>query len=70
VLGSSTPDGGFTITEVRPRFSSGLPLSQAAGAELVEEYVRGTLGLPVRSERLHFRTGVRTTRYSSDVIEG
>jgi len=44
--------GVITFIEVNPRFSGGLPLSIAAGADLVGEYLRGVLGLALRPERL------------------
>jgi carbamoyl-phosphate synthase large subunit len=55
---------------VNPRFSGGLPLSLAAGADLVGEVVRGTLGQPLRRERLQYRPGVRMIRSFSEVFEG
>ncbi len=61
--------GAISIIEVNPRFSGGLPLSLAAGAELVEEYVRGISGLPVRLERLSARAGVRMTRYFAEIFD-
>jgi carbamoyl-phosphate synthase large subunit len=62
-------DGAFTFVEVNPRFSGGLPLSIAAGADLVGEYLRGLRGLPLRRERLTFRPGVRMLRYFEEVYE-
>jgi carbamoyl-phosphate synthase large subunit len=55
---------------VNPRFSGGLPLSLAAGADLVGEFVRAARGLPVRPERCSFRPGVVMLRYFEDVFEG
>lgn len=69
VQGFFDHDGAISIMEVNPRFSGGLPLSLAAGAQLVEEYVRGIAGLPVRRERLHARPGVRMTRYFAEIFE-
>ena len=60
--------GTVWLLEVNPRFSGGLPLSLAAGADLVGEYLRGTLGLPMRPERLSYRDGVVMTRYFSEVF--
>jgi carbamoyl-phosphate synthase large subunit len=59
-----------TVIEVNPRFSGGLPLSLAAGADLVGETVRGALGQPLRSDRLQYRPGVRMIRYFNEVFEG
>jgi len=48
VQGFVDGDGGVVIHEVNPRFSGGLPLSLHAGADLVEEYLRAIMGVPVR----------------------
>jgi carbamoyl-phosphate synthase large subunit len=61
--------GEVSFMEVNPRFSGGLPLSLAAGADLVGEYVRGILGQPVRSERLAFKPGVTMLRHFAEVFE-
>ncbi|HEV2309335.1 MAG TPA: ATP-grasp domain-containing protein [Acidimicrobiia bacterium] len=64
-------DGGqATVLEVNPRFSGGLPLTLAAGADLVGEFVHGTLGFPLDPARLSFRSGVRMARYLTEIIEG
>jgi len=63
-------DGEVTVMEVNPRFSGGLPLTLAAGADLVGEFVRGALGAPLAPDRLSYRTGVRMTRYLTEIIEG
>jgi carbamoyl-phosphate synthase large subunit len=60
--------GSIELVEVNPRFSGGLPLAQAAGADLVGEMLRGTLGLPIRPERLVARDGVVMTRYFDEVF--
>jgi carbamoyl-phosphate synthase large subunit len=60
--------GSVELVEVNPRFSGGLPLTQAAGADLVGEMLRGTLGLPIRPERLVARDGVVMTRYFDEVF--
>lgn len=70
VQGFVAPDGAVTFVEVNPRFSGGLPLSLAAGADLVGEYVRGILGYPVRPQRLVFREGVTMVRYYEELFEG
>ena len=70
VQGFVTDSGGTAFVEVNPRFSGGLPLSLAAGADLVGEYVRGVLGLPIRPDRLRFRPGVRMVRYFEEIFEG
>jgi carbamoyl-phosphate synthase large subunit len=70
VQGFVAGDGTPWFIEVNPRFSGGLPLSLAAGADLVGEYLRGVIGLPVRPERLHYRSGVTMLRHFEEVIEG
>ena len=62
-------DGSFVFVEVNPRFSGGLPLSLAAGADLVGEYIRGVAGLPIRRSRLGYRPGTVMTRYYEEVFE-
>lgn len=62
--------GTFAFTEINPRFSGGLPLSLAAGADLVGEYVRGVDGLPVRPDRLVHRPGVTMMRHHAEVFTG
>lgn len=64
-----TGSGEVTFTEVNPRFSGGLPLSLAAGADLVGEYLRGIVGLKPRPERLIYRPGVRMFRYFAEIFE-
>lgn len=70
VQGFVDADGRTSFTEVNPRFSGGLPLSLAAGADLLGEYVRGVRRLPVRPERLSYRTGVVMLRYFEEIFEG
>ena len=70
VQGFVQDDGSVVVLEVNPRFSGGLPLSLASGADLVEEYLRAVLGLPLRAERLVARPGVRMMRHFSEVFEG
>jgi carbamoyl-phosphate synthase large subunit len=61
-------DAGVQLVEVNPRFSGGLPLSLAAGADLVGEFLRGTLGRPLRPERLAHRDGVVMTRHLTEIF--
>jgi carbamoyl-phosphate synthase large subunit len=70
VQGFVTDEGCVVIHEVNPRFSGGLPLSLASGADLVEEYLRAIMGASVRPERLVGRPGVKMFRYFSEVFEG
>jgi carbamoyl-phosphate synthase large subunit len=60
--------GAASLVEVNPRFSGGLPLSLAAGADLVGELLRATLGHALRPQRLLAREGVTMTRYFADVF--
>ena len=64
------PGDVVVFTEVNPRFSGGLPLSLAAGCDLVGQYLRGMHGLPLEPERLGFTAGVRMFRYFAEVFEG
>jgi carbamoyl-phosphate synthase large subunit len=61
--------GVTTFIEVNPRFSGGLPLSIAAGADLVGEYLRGVLGMALHPERLTYRSGVTMIRHFEEVFE-
>jgi carbamoyl-phosphate synthase large subunit len=70
VQGFVTEDGGVAIHEINPRFSGGLPLTLAAGCDVVEEYLRDVMGLTVRPERLVARAGVTMSRYFCEVFEG
>jgi carbamoyl-phosphate synthase large subunit len=69
VQGFVTHDGRAHVIEVNPRFSGGLPLSLAAGADFVGEYVRGVEGFEPRPAHLQFRTGVTMLRYFAEVFE-
>jgi carbamoyl-phosphate synthase large subunit len=70
VQGFIGDDGSMSVVEVNPRFSGGLPLSLAAGADLVGQYLRIAEGLEPQSERLRFRPGVRMMRHFEEVFEG
>jgi carbamoylphosphate synthase large subunit len=70
VQGFVTEDGGVAIHEINPRFSGGLPLTMAAGCDVVEEYLRDIMGLAVRPERLVARPGVTMSRFFCEVFEG
>jgi carbamoyl-phosphate synthase large subunit len=56
-----------TVVEVNPRFSGGLPLTLAAGADLVGAFVQGALGAPIVP--LAYRPGVRMIRYLTEIFE-
>lgn len=68
IQGFQTASGEFAFTEVNPRFSGGLPLSLAAGADFVGEYLRVLEGLPVRPKRLIARPGVTMLRHLDEVF--
>jgi len=70
VQGFVAEDGGVAVHEINPRFSGGLPLTLAAGCDVVEEYLRDIMGLSVRPERLVARPGVSMSRYFCEVFEG
>lgn len=70
VQGFVTDDDEVVLTEVNPRFSGGLPLTLAAGADTVGEYLRVIRGLPARAERLRWRSGVLMMRRFTEVFEG
>jgi carbamoylphosphate synthase large subunit len=60
-------DGGtVTVVEINPRFSGGLPLTLAAGADVVSAYLAGVRapGTPLTS--LGFRPGVSMSRYFAE----
>lgn len=63
-------DDGVSVIEVNPRFSGGLPLTLAAGADLVGQVLRGALGQPLQPERLQYRAGVRMTRFFDERFDG
>jgi carbamoyl-phosphate synthase large subunit len=70
VQGFVSDDGGVTFIEVNPRFSGGLPLSLAAGADLVGQYLRGIHGEPIERDRLAYRAGVTMIRHFEEIFEG
>lgn len=69
VQGFLTDDGRVSVVELNPRFSGGLPLTLAAGADLVEAYLQAMLGHDLEPDRLRARPGVRMSRYWSAVYE-
>jgi carbamoyl-phosphate synthase large subunit len=70
VQGFASRDGNIMFTEINPRFSGGLALSLAAGADLVGQYVNGLFELPIETAKLHYRSGVKMLRYFDEVFEG
>lgn len=61
--GFLTTDGQIVITEINARIAGAFPLSQAAGAQLVEQTLSGLFGLGVDHDQLAYRPGVRLTKY-------
>lgn len=56
-----------TVVEINPRFSGGLPLTLAAGADVVSAYLAGILDPDARLSPLAFLPGVRMARYFAEV---
>lgn len=69
VQGFVAVDGTPTFVEVNPRFSGGLPLALASGADLVGEYLRGVVGESLRPDRLAFRPGLTMVRHYEEIFE-
>lgn len=63
VQGMVDHDGRVCIIEVNPRFSGGLPLSLAAGADLVGQHLAGLHDEPIDDTRLTYRSGVSMVRW-------
>jgi carbamoyl-phosphate synthase large subunit len=66
--GFVTDAGDLSVIEINPRFSGGLSLSLAAGADLVREYLHIAQGKAPRCGHLPFHAGVTMTRYLQEVI--
>ncbi|RKR92532.1 carbamoyl-phosphate synthase large subunit [Micromonospora pisi] len=66
VQGFLDDEGPARVVEVNPRFSGGLPLSLAAGADLVGQFLLGTLGLPIDPTALVATEGVTTVRWFAE----
>jgi carbamoylphosphate synthase large subunit len=64
VQGFVADDGTATVVEINPRFSGGLPLTLAAGADVVSAYLAGVRGEPL--PELSFRAGVAMSRYFAE----
>ncbi|MEV1286904.1 ATP-grasp domain-containing protein [Micromonospora sp. NPDC049679] len=56
-----------SVVEVNPRFSGGLPLTLAAGADVVGSYLTGILEPGAPLPRLSFQPGVRMARHFAEV---
>ena len=66
VQGYLADDGSATVVEVNPRFSGGLPLTLAAGADVVGAYLTGIRHPDADLPPLWFRPGVRMSRYLAE----
>ena len=64
VQGFVADDGTATVVEINPRFSGGLPLTLAAGADVVGAYLAGVRGEPL--PELAARPGVAMSRYFAE----
>jgi carbamoylphosphate synthase large subunit len=64
VQGFVADDGTAAVMEINPRFSGGLPLTLAAGADVVSAYLAGVRGAPLPD--LSFRPGVAMSRYFAE----
>ncbi|WP_177319539.1 ATP-grasp domain-containing protein [Actinoplanes philippinensis] len=67
VQGFVTDSGEATIVEVNPRFSGGLPLTLAAGADVVGTFLSAVLDPGTAVAPLGFRPGVRMARHFAEV---
>jgi carbamoylphosphate synthase large subunit len=66
VQGFVADDGSATVVEINPRFSGGLPLTLAAGADVVSAYLTGVREPDAALPRLEFRPGVSMSRYFAE----
>jgi exosortase/archaeosortase family protein len=60
-------DVAVSIVEVNPRFSGGLPLTLAAGADVVGTYLTGIVEPGLELPRMTYRPGVRMVRHFAEV---
>jgi carbamoylphosphate synthase large subunit len=66
VQGFVADDGAVTVVEINPRFSGGLPLTLAAGADVVAAYLTGVRDPHAPLPDLSFRPGVSMSRYFAE----
>ncbi|GAA1637465.1 ATP-grasp domain-containing protein [Actinoplanes couchii] len=67
VQGFLNEHGEATVVEVNPRFSGGLPLTLAAGADVVGTYLTGILDPFTPLGSLGFQPGVRMSRHFAEL---
>ena len=70
VQGFVADDGRATVVEINPRFSGGLPLTLAAGADVVSAHLTGIREPGTRLPHLWFTPGVRMSRYFAETYSG
>jgi carbamoyl-phosphate synthase large subunit len=70
VQGFVADDGSTTVVEINPRFSGGLPLTLAAGADVVSLYLRGVRDPAADLPFLWFTPGIRMSRYLAETYTG
>jgi carbamoyl-phosphate synthase large subunit len=70
VQGFVADDGSVTVVEINPRFSGGLPLTLAAGADVVSAYLTGIRDPRAELPFLYFTPGVRMSRYFAETYTG
>ncbi|WP_051683856.1 ATP-grasp domain-containing protein [Blastococcus sp. URHD0036] len=68
VQGFVAADGTATVVEINPRFSGGLPLTLAAGADVVSAYLTGIREPERQPQQLWFTPGVSMRRYFAEVF--
>jgi carbamoyl-phosphate synthase large subunit len=68
VQGFVGDDGFVTVVEVNPRFSGGLPLTIASGADVVDVYTRLLLDRHGDPGGVSWHRGVRMGRYFAEVF--
>lgn len=58
------------ITEVNGRIAGAFPISHAAGADLIGQYLNGLFGQPVDHDRLRFTSDVYLVKYVETIAVG
>jgi carbamoyl-phosphate synthase large subunit len=66
VQGFVADDGTATVMEINPRFSGGLPLTLAAGADTVSAYLTGIRDPQAELPLMWFTPGVAMSRYFAE----
>ncbi|MBO0728691.1 MAG: ATP-grasp domain-containing protein [Acidimicrobiaceae bacterium] len=70
IQGVLDPSGHAAVIEINPRFSGGLPLSLAAGSDLVGTYLAAVLYPERLITPLLFRPGTTMVRHFEEMFEG